>query len=128
MSYLEELLPEFRKGAKIRNKNWEKGNYYILKNGEVVNQDNEKVIRFFTEAILTDQWEIYHDPIDWDDIINNRCLCYFWDADNENVKHLGVLKEIEKDGRSKFKSWVSGSFECCRPVRRDEVIFYEDKK
>lgn len=33
MSYLEELLPELRKGAKIRNKKWEKGNYYILKNG-----------------------------------------------------------------------------------------------
>ena len=27
MSYLEELLPEFRKGAKIRCSDWEKDKY-----------------------------------------------------------------------------------------------------
>lgn len=127
MSYLEELLPKFRKGAKIRCSDWCEG-YYIKKSGDYVVDRNGDKYFIHPCKLTSDMWEIYHDPIDWDDIINNRCLCYFWDADNENVKHLGVLKEIEKDGRSKFKSWVSGSFECCRPVRRDEVIFYEDKK
>lgn len=32
MSYLEELLPEFRKGAKIRKEDWSNGSY-IFKRG-----------------------------------------------------------------------------------------------
>lgn len=40
MSYLEELLPEFRKGAKIRCSNWEKDKY-IQKKGGLVATDND---------------------------------------------------------------------------------------
>lgn len=37
MSYLEELLPVFRKGAKIRCKSWKAGEYiYIDKNGQAL--------------------------------------------------------------------------------------------
>lgn len=39
MAYLEELLPEFRKGAKIRMNNWPKSFYYELRNEKVYNQD-----------------------------------------------------------------------------------------
>lgn len=125
MAYLEELLPDFRKGAKIRIKKWEKGNYYVLKNGEVVNQDNEKIVRFYPEAILIDQWELYQEPEpDWDYIIKNKCLCWFWSFE-ENKKHLGVL------GQKTTGLYIEGrgsGFKNCRPVRRDEVTFYEDKK
>lgn len=128
MAYLEELLSEFRKGAKIRNKKWEKGNYYILKNGEVVNQDNEKVIRFFTEAVLTDQWELYQEPEqDWDYIIKNKCLCWFWD-EYEDCKVKGTLAEKENDNEYAFRIDLYNShYRHCRPVRKDEVTFYEDK-
>ena len=33
MSYLEELLPEFKKGAKIRLKEWGKDFYIHIKSG-----------------------------------------------------------------------------------------------
>ena len=124
MSYLEELLPEFRKGAKIRNKKWKEGNYYILKNDEVVNQDNEKVVRFYPEAVLTDQWELYQEPIDWDYIIKNKCLCWFWNKEN---KFYGFLTEVLNNGNT-FVDNFNAYWNNCRPVRRDEVTFYEDRK
>ena len=128
MSYLEELLPEFRQGDKIRIKKWEKGNYYVLKNGEVVNQDNEKIVRFYPEAILIDQWELYQEPEpDWDSIIKNKCLCWFWCDDNDG-KYLGTIRFINKNDELPFMNWERGCAKNCRPVRRDEVTFYEDKK
>lgn len=133
MSYLEELLPEFRKGAKIRNKKWKEGNYYILKNDEVVNQDNEKVVRFYSEAVLTDQWELYQEPIDHDYIIKNKCLCWFWD-EREETKIAGKLFGTSSDTKFPFlygnnnEEDDSVAYMNCRPVRRDEVTFYEDRK
>ena len=133
MSSLEELLPEFRKGAKIRIKKWEKGNYYVLKNGEVVNQDNEKIVRFYPEAILIDQWELYQEPEpDWNSIIKNKCLCWFWD----NYAHIGyctkqgTVKNLFLDSNDdvSFIDENDNKWKNCRPVRRDEVTFYEEKK
>ena len=124
MSYLEELLPEFRQGAKIRIKKWEKGDYYVLKNGEVVNQDNEKIVRFYPEAILIDQWEIYQEPEpDWDSIIKNKCLCWFWYGIGK-IKYLDYLQVKEEHT---FRDELGSCWDNCRPVRRDEVTFYEDK-
>lgn len=82
MSYLEELLPEFRKGAKIRKKEWKKERYLYFECDDIWNEDDE-LISFCGEDITDDCWELYQEPID---------LNY------------------------------------CRPVRRDEVTFYEDKK
>ena len=125
MSYLEELLPEFRKVAKIRIKKWEKGNYYVLKNGEVVNQDNEKIVRFYPEAILIDQWELYQEPEpDWDYIIKNKCLCWFWCGIGK-IKYLNYLQVKEEHT---FRDELGSCWDNCRPVRRDEINFYEDKK
>ena len=36
MAYLEELLPEFRKGVKIRIKDWDEGEYVCIKDSEVM--------------------------------------------------------------------------------------------
>ena len=124
MSYLEELLPEFRQGDKIRIKKWEKGNYYVLKNGEVVNQDNEKIVRFYPEAILIDQWELYQEPEpDWDSIIKNKCLCWFWYGIGK-IKYLDYLQVKEEHT---FRDKLGSCWDNCRPVRRDEITFYEDK-
>lgn len=131
MSYLEELLPEFRKGAKIRNKNWKPGDYYKLKNGQIINQDKEKVIRFFSEAVLTDQWELYEEPIDWQYIIDHKCLCWFWDDDDTDGV-MAILVSVYKDSLYRYYcrdlAGRGSSRKHFRPVRKDEATFYEDKK
>ena len=43
MAYLEELLPEFRKGAKIRISTWPKTQYIYKKGKEIYNEDRESV-------------------------------------------------------------------------------------
>ncbi len=72
---------------------------------------------------------IYKKPIDYDYIIKNKCLCWFWD-DNE-FSLIGTLIKINSPEplykRYKYQSdngryWIN-----CRPVCKDEVIFYEDK-
>lgn len=123
MSYLEELLPEFRKGAKIRRKHW-------ASNAFIQNIDDDDID---IKDLYRDDWELYQEPIDWDYIIKNKCLCWFWDY-NESKKHIGILKSINKYETYKFSivtpdNYVSDiSFVNCRPVRRDEVTFYKDKK
>ena len=129
MSYLEEVLPEFRKGAKIRCKYWKPGDYYKLKNGQIINQNKEKVYyNFFSEAVLTDQWELYQEPIDWQYIIDHKCPCWFWDNKGDE-KQIGYLAGI-KDNRFYLEAPEDcfNSYSYCRPVRRDEIIFYEGRK
>lgn len=132
MSYLEELLPEFRKGAKIRLNSWDKEKY-IFYTGSDVHDNNDKTVKIEGYQLYIYEWEFYQEPIDWDYIIKNKCLCLFWDY-NESKKHIGILKSINKYETYKFSivtpdNYVSDiSFVNCRPVRRDEVAFYEDKK
>lgn len=128
MSYLEELLPEFRKGAKIRCNNWSDGVYIYAKNGEIFpshpqldcNED-------WDSDLLSDKWELYQEPIDWDYIIKNKCLCWFYDADESN-KRAGILKRISENINVLYWNNYDQQWFNCRPVRRDEVTFYEDRK
>lgn len=134
MAYLEELLPEFRKGAKIRRKDWSKGSYIYLREGTIYGKDNTPVDYAMDSSWLSCSfWEFYQDPEpDWQYIIDHKCLCYFWDY-NESKKHIGILKSINKYETYKFSivtpdNYVGDiSFVNCCPVRRDEVTFYEDK-
>lgn len=123
MSYLEELLPEFRKGAKIRCSDWEPS-IYIQQQGNVIVNSYDFVCCLSSGEIISNRWELYQEPIDWDYIIKNKCLCWFWDDEKE--KRTGYLTSVgiysprfEMNGRS---VWAH-----CRPVRRDEVTFYEDR-
>ena len=132
MSYLEELLPEFRKRAKIRQPNWAQGEYiYLDKNGVVYDERNTPFD--FTNEELFSEWELYQEPIDWDYIIKNKCLCWFWDmGDEEESKKAGILAYYDYDN-SQFRryggdKYAATWFDNCRPVCRDEVTFYEDKK
>lgn len=128
MSYLEELMPEFRKGAKIRMKDCPKPFYYEMRNRKVYNQDGHRVKNFSHQALFKNVWEFYKDPDpDWQYIIKNKCLCWFWD-DDESEKIVGILINVEKDEYTPFLLYGEYYFEHCRPVRRDEVTFYEDKK
>lgn len=130
MSYLEELLPEFRKGAKIRRVDWNEGAYIVCKGTFVVNNLG-KTASLTNSDIVSEIWELYEKPIDWDYIIKNKSLCLFWDDDEKDFM-IGLLRKISKPfdqfGEYKFKDHKARYWENCRPVRRDEVTFYEDKK
>lgn len=122
MPYLEELLPEFRKGAKIRRKYW--GDYDFV---EI--SDFEKGLIFTNKELEASDWEFYQEPIDWNYIIENRCLCWFWD-DDLNWAICGTLGKIEKGAEYEFIMFDDAgnrsSYKNCRPVHRDEITFYED--
>lgn len=124
MSYLEELLPEFRKGAKIRRKNWPENLCISLRGSCGIN------IAFYD--VNADDWEKVPDnPIDWDYIIKNKCLCWFWDHSEER-KRTGLLARLISQDEYRFeKGGYNGEpsipYMNCRPVRKDEVTFYEDK-
>lgn len=117
MSYLEELLPEFRKGAKIRRKSWVDCCYIDKKS--IINLNNP-------ETLAADDWELYQEHVDWDCIIKNKCLCWFWD-DNFNHKRIYKLAGINKKADYPFENTTGGVYRHCQPVRKDEVTFYEDK-
>lgn len=133
MSYLEELLPEFRKGAKIRRKKWVEEDYIQLSKdgvfddfGNIISKDDF----IYRDWFLKDDWELCKDqePIDWEYIIKNKCLCCFWD-EYESCKVKGTLAEIENDNEYPFRIDLYNShYRHCRPVRRGEVTFYEERK
>lgn len=131
MAYLEELLPEFRKGAKIRRTGVPqpanaKG-YIFYKEGKIYNEFGRECEPDLGFWLSKNDWELYKAPEpDWQYIIDNGCLCWFWDRNKD--KRARFLARIIENHEAKFVdnngySW----FKCC-PVRRDEVTFYEDKK
>lgn len=126
MSYLEELLPEFRKGAKIRRRIWDNKELFVKINeaGEPVLNNGNKFE--FCRNIICSDWEFYQEPIDWDYIIDHKCLCWFWD-DNVNHKRIYKLAGINKKAAYPFENTTGGVYRYCQPVRKDEVTFYEDK-
>ena len=128
MAYLEELLPELRKGAKIRCSDWMYG-VYIQKNGESIVYNNRYAANIHAESVMSDKWELYQEP-DWDYIIKNKCLCWFWDKGEEEKKVAGLLADCDSSEgifrRYKGKNTVI-CYDYCRPVSK-EVAFYEDKK
>lgn len=129
MAYLEELLPEFRKGAKIRCKGWKAGEYiYIDKKGSVMTEKGNVYILDHVD-FDSEYWELYQEPIDWDYIIKNKCLCWFWDHSEER-KRTGLLARLISQDEYRFeKGGYNGEpsipYMNCRPVRKDEVNFYE---
>ena len=133
MAYLEELLPEFRKGAKIRCSDWDKKRF-IHYNGYVIRDENHypifKEVSDWTDVLLSDKWELYQEPEpDWQYIIDNKCLCAFWNKKGCEV--LGFLKQIRYYKDNDFYTYISlpgAIYTKCCPVRRDEVTFYDDKK
>lgn len=124
MAYLEELLPEFRKGAKIRKKTWDKGIYIYIDKNTGYPQGNGIIYRFQFKDLVIDSWELYQEPIDWDYIIKNKCLCWFWER-SDKEKFAGLLTGARKDGLFETAGY---KWKNCRPVHRDEVTFYEDRK
>ena len=133
MSYLEELLPEFRKGAKIRYKGWGKDTYIEMNKstGVIITNEGRRYL-FSYEDFTHSCWELYKEPeLDWDYIIKNKCLCWFFDSNEEVIGSAGILKEVKSREEYAFIKIFNGikfAYQHCRPVRRDEVTFYEDRK
>lgn len=71
MAYFEELLPEFRKGAKIRLIGSRDDEYYYIKHNVIYNQNGTPIKDFSLSMVMADIWELYQEPIDWDYIIKN---------------------------------------------------------
>ena len=65
MAYLEELLPEFRKGAKIRCKKWSYGEYVYLGEKNIIYDERNKRYEFVNDDLFV-EWELYQEPIDWE--------------------------------------------------------------
>ena len=130
MTYLEELLPEFRKGAKIRQTTWNNGEYIYLGENGIIYDERNKPFDFINEELFAN-WEFYQEHIDWDYIIKNKCLCWFWDEEDDN-KVLGLLIRFpEKKDQFQYKTNIhcgAKYFKNCRPVRKNEINFYEDRK
>lgn len=116
MSYLEELLPEFRKGAKIRCKYW--ASHIFIQN---IDDDDIDI-----KDLHRDDWEFYREPIDWDYIIKNKCLCWFWNGDDRNKGVIDYLVTVSNESYELYENTSGCRWSHCRPVRRDEVTFYED--
>lgn len=134
MAYLEELLPEFRKGAKIRLPLWEKGQYlrYDMKHKNIVNEKDEDT-DIMGCHLSSDRWEFFQDPEpDWQYIIDNKCLCWFWDdCEKYSIEYgfLGFLTYVQPSNNTDRFEELSGKiWKNCRPVRRDELTFYEDRE
>lgn len=120
MSYLEELLPAFRNGAKIRSSMWSKKAYIHLKDGKIL---DESGLPYTIPAIAfhINDWELYQEPIDWNHIIINKCLCWFWESEGSKT-----INELQYAGENEFYDDCGRTWRYCRPVRKDEVSFYED--
>ena len=132
MARLEEVLSEFRKGAKIRATHWDKNSYIEIKNGEIVDCKGTDVGDLPFYKVMDNDWEFYREPEpDWQYIVNNKCLCWFWDEEDDN-KVLGLLIRFpEKKDQFQYKTNIhcgAKYFKNCRPVRKNEINFYEDRK
>ena len=62
MAYLEELLPEFRKGAKIRQNDWPDGVYIFVRNGEILPSHPSLDVKD-DNGLISNKWEFYQEPI-----------------------------------------------------------------
>ncbi len=125
MSYLEELLPEFRKGAKIRQNDWPDGVYIFVRNGEILPSHPSLDVKDDND-LISNKWEFYQEPIDWEYIIDHKCLCWFWDdVDNLEESSYGYLIRHNKYTKCFYdgKEWYNH----CRPVRKDELNLYEER-
>lgn len=60
----------------------------------------------------------------YNEIIKNKCLCWFYNY-TKQPKTISTLCDFDEDF---FMASNGNIYRLCRPVRRDEVTFYEDKK
>lgn len=123
----EEVLPALRDGKKVRRASWENKDFTL----SFDDLDNSYPHSLYFNDIFADDWEIVeeHEP-DWEYIIENKCLCWFWDNDSREVLSCSFryLKSVDSRKTFPYKDEFGYTWKHCRPVRRDEVTFYEEKE
>ena len=60
----------------------------------------------------------------YNEIIKNKCLCWFYNY-TKQPKKMSTLCDFDEDF---FLASNGNIYRLCRPVRRDEVTFYEDRE
>lgn len=126
----EEVLPALRKGYKIRDKEWPKDEYIYIKDKFLYDQQC-CLVHLSSFGLLAGDWEVIEEPEpepDWEYIIKNKCLCWFWDDSEKYGKYSRLVKLREKKFVTSNENGFCIMFKNCRPVRRDEVTFYEDRE
>lgn len=93
------------------------------RDGKIYNSKNGITSICVDSLCLEPSWELYQKPIDWGYIIENRIPCWFWNIER---KVLGILVDYNEDDM--YLRDGDSYYQNCRPVRRDEINFYEDKK
>lgn len=99
------------------------------KKGGLAATDNDFLCSLSVSDIFSNRWELYQEPIDWQYIIDHKCLCKFWNKKGCEV--LGFLKQRIYYKDNDFYTYISlpgAIYTKCLPVHRDEVTFYEDRK
>lgn len=123
MSTLLELKKEFEAGKKLRRKDWDEipdQEYIINLNNVVCNQDG-KTYTLTTIELYADDWEVV--PEDYTKYIG--CLCWFGDIE-DYLPIIGVLTKISYNKDGKFIKENSCCWKYCRPVKPEEVKFYQE--
>ena len=75
--------------------------------------------------------EVEKSKIDWDYVIKNKCVCRFWDSGSEEVLSCDFryLKEVNYAREAApYEDEFGYLWAKCRPVRKNEIEFYEDRK
>ena len=129
----EEVFPAFKEGKKIRRKVWFEKQFIYREGLSVYREDGGYYHVMSCDQLLRDDWEIIEEPEpDWDYIIKNKCLCWFWDDDDDDVTRIKYLTSYRKNKRYPFVGYSTSERPCpyehCRPVRKNELNFYEDKE
>ena len=126
----EEVFPALRNGKKIRRKEWSEEHFIYREGLSVYNEDGVDYDFISSDQLLCDDWEVIEEPEpDWEYIIKNKCLCWFWDDDDDDVTRIKYLTSYRKNKRYPFVGYSkSDRPEHCRPVRKNELNFYEDKE
>lgn len=136
MAYFEELLQDFKEGAKLKLSDWEQGEYIWLGNDNQIYWQNNFALDTMELFHLLGKhytdWEVWQEPIDWHYVIDHKCLCWFWDNDIDDCivsKLVKISEPADQFQDYKYKWALNGKYwKNCRPVCRGEVTFYEDKK
>lgn len=124
----EEVLPAFRAGGKIRRKVWPDNQFIFCADTTVYNDDDDYCSANL-DQVLFDDWEIFDEPtINWRSIMDNNCLCFFWNDILKCGYKLSTLLVLGKVKNYPFTDTDGINWRHCRPVRRDEINFYEDTK
>lgn len=99
----------------------------LCKEGKIYNEFGRECEPDLGLWLSKNDWELYEEPIDWQYIIDHECLCWFWE-DSKQDKLAQNLNSVDSNSPFMFVDSRNVAYKHCRPVRKDEVTFYEDQK